>query len=187
MGIAITREALAHGAVVHLVKGPLQVDMPDHPNLHIYSVNTALEMYEQCKKLFPDMTGAILAAAVSDFRPANFSKEKIKSSSNFQNIELEPTRDIAEDLGLQKQDNQWIVGFALETSDPVNNARGKLKRKNFDFIVLNSTAEGISPLGSDENQIEILFGNEGYQKYERKSKEAVAHDILNKIVSILNK
>lgn len=187
MGVALSREALKLGAIVHLVKGPLQIDVPKHPNLHIYSVNTADEMFQQCKSLFPEMTGAILAAAVSDFRPAYFSKEKIKSSKDIQKIELEPTRDIAEYLGRQKQDHQWMVGFALETSDPIENARAKLKKKNFDFIVLNATGEGQSPFGSDENQIEILFGDEGHQKYLQKSKEAVAHDILEKIVSLVNK
>ena len=127
---------------------------------------------------------AVLAAAVADYRPKNVAIEKIKKKSDKMTLELEKTYDIAATLGKSKI-TQLIVGFALETTNEVENATGKLSRKNFDFIVLNSLQDKGAGFNHDTNKVTLIDKNNNIEEFELKSKVAVANDIVNKIVKML--
>jgi phosphopantothenoylcysteine decarboxylase/phosphopantothenate--cysteine ligase len=126
-----------------------------------------------------------MCAAVADFTPANVENQKTKRGNDIWNLELKPTRDIAQALGEMKKENQVIVGFALETTDEISNAEKKLARKNFDFIVLNSLNDKGAGFQVDTNKITIIDKNNNQQFFELKSKKEVAIDIVNKIKSII--
>jgi phosphopantothenoylcysteine decarboxylase/phosphopantothenate--cysteine ligase len=113
-------------------------------------------MYEQVMKYYPEMDGAILCAAVADFTPVVVADQKIKREGDNMIIELKPTQDIAASVGKIKRDDQFLVGFALETNDEEAHALGKMRRKNFDFIVLNSLNDKNACFGYDTNKIMIL-------------------------------
>ena len=135
-------------------------------------------MYNECRKVFPETDGAILSAAVADYRPAKYYRRKIKSSAENLMLELVPTKDIASSLGKIKRNNQFLVGFALETENRLENAKSKLKNKNFDFIVINSLEDKGAGFRTDTNKISILFRNNKLNEFELKSKEEVAEDII---------
>ena len=181
MGFAIA-EALAHyGARVDLVSGPSSLGV-QHPNIHRVAVQTADEMYGQTCSLFEEADGAVLAAAVSDFKPAKSYDQKVKRGRQTWTIELEPTRDIAQQLGRMKQAHQQLVGFALETQDELANARKKIQRKNLDWVVLNSLSEEGAGFMTDTNKITIIDAHGEVQEFPLKSKHEVASDIVHKIM-----
>jgi len=184
MGVALARAALERGAIVHLVHGPMAVSPPQDVHLKAYPVETASEMMEESKKLYPLCDGAILCAAVSDYRPLHFAAQKLKSSDQIREIQLEETEDIAAQLGKMKKPRQWLVGFALETENGHENARKKRKKKNFDFIVLNTTSDSDSPFGSDQNKVWIVKENNQVTVIDKSAKSKIAHDILDQVVSI---
>ena len=132
MGFAIAAELASRGALVKLVSGPTHLST-DSPNIETTKVSTASQMAKECIKLFETVDIAILSAAVADFTPKITSKNKIKSSKDNFTLELEPTIDIAQQLGKQKRETQLLIGFALETNDEVTNAQGKLIKKNLDM------------------------------------------------------
>jgi phosphopantothenoylcysteine decarboxylase/phosphopantothenate--cysteine ligase len=183
MGFAIAEELAAQGADVTLVAGP--VDLPVfHSSINRIDVESAHEMYEEAVKAFSTSDGAIMCAAVADFTPRIKAEAKTKRGKEDWNLELEPTKDIAAELGKNKLKDQILVGFALETNDELENAQKKLEKKNLDFIVLNSLNDKGAGFGVDTNKITILEkGNKRYN-FELKSKVEVARDIVAKIIEL---
>ncbi len=184
MGMALAEAAANRGANVSLVLGPSAQDSR-HPNVTIYRVQTAQEMHEQATALFPECDAAILAAAVADYRPKTAADKKIKKQNNNLTIELVENPDIAQTLGKMKKANQRLVGFALETNDEIANARKKIQKKNFDFIVLNSLKDKNAGFNFDTNKITIIHSDNNTQEFELKSKKKVAEDIIEVLVGIL--
>ncbi|WP_218599474.1 bifunctional phosphopantothenoylcysteine decarboxylase/phosphopantothenate--cysteine ligase CoaBC [Polaribacter sp. NJDZ03] len=181
MGFAIAKAAANLGAEVFLISGPSHQKI-QHSLVHRIDVVSADEMYKAAHKYFKEVDIAILSAAVADYRPKNVATQKIKKTTSALEIELEPTKDILASLGEIKE-NQFLVGFALETNNEVENAKGKLKRKNLDVIVLNSLQDKGAGFATDTNKITIIDKDLTEKSFELKSKEEVAKDIMNEIVS----
>ena len=137
-------------------------------------------MYEAATTLFDQCDTAILCAAVADFTPATVADQKIKrEGSGGLHLDLIPTHDIAKELGKRKREGQKLVGFALETNDEEHHAHDKLKRKNLDFIVLNSLRTPGAGFAYDTNQVTLLFANGEKKAFALKSKTDVAADIVD--------
>jgi phosphopantothenoylcysteine decarboxylase/phosphopantothenate--cysteine ligase, prokaryotic len=185
MGFAIAAELASRGALVKLVSGPTHLST-DSPNIETTKVSTASQMAKECIKLFETVDIAILSAAVADFTPKITSKNKIKSSKDNFTLELEPTIDIAQQLGKQKRETQLLIGFALETNDEVTNAQGKLIKKNLDMVILNSLQDEGAGFGIDTNKITIIDKNNISKMFPLKSKKDVAIDIVDTIWDYLN-
>jgi len=185
MGYAIALEAAKQGAQVILVSGPTQLTI-SHPNISLHRVQSAQEMYEKVSEFFPTADAAILSAAVADFTPKIVHNQKIKEKQQSLHIELQPTVDIAKEIGKTKQAHQKIIGFALETHNEIEHALGKMQRKNFDCIVLNSLADKGAGFGYDTNKVTILHKNGKVDNYELKSKSEVANDILCTLAELFN-
>ena len=177
MGFALAEECAARGAKVELIAGPVNLTT-HHPNIFRTNVESAQQMYEAATEKFKKATAAILCAAVADFTMAQTASEKIKRKGENLTLELKPTQDIAAALGAAKTPYQKLVGFALETTDEHNNARLKLKKKNLDFIVLNSLNDKGAGFQYDTNQITILNNDKEYP-YPLNSKTEVARDIVD--------
>lgn len=185
MGIALA-ESLAHqGAEVTLVLGPTNL-LPENPAIHLVPVQSAQAMYEACAAIFPSADITILAAAVADYRPKEFSENKIKKKNAAFQLELTKTIDIAATLGKQKRPGQLMIGFALETQNEESNAQAKLEKKNLDFIVLNSLRDAGAGFGHDTNKIVLLRRDGTKTAFELKAKTAVAEDIVAEIVRLAN-
>jgi phosphopantothenoylcysteine decarboxylase / phosphopantothenate---cysteine ligase len=183
MGYAIAEQLAENGAKVIIVSGPVAITT-SHKNIQIVKVESAVEMYAACITQFPDTDGAVMCAAVADFTPVVVENNKTKRSKENWKLEFQPTKDIAQALGEIKSDKQILVGFALETTDEISNAKKKLLRKNLDFIVLNSLNEKGAGFQVDTNKITIIDKDNNQQFYELKTKKEVAVDIVNKIKSI---
>lgn len=177
MGFALAEECAARGAKVELIAGPVNLTT-HHPNIFRTNVESAQEMYEATTEKFKKATAAILCAAVADFTMAQTACNKIKRKGENLTLELKPTQDIAAALGAAKTPYQKLVGFALETTDEHNNARLKLKKKNLDFIVLNSLNDKGAGFQYDTNRITILNNDKEYP-YPLKNKTEVARDIID--------
>jgi len=184
MGYAIAENLAGNGAEVVLVSGPVDVKT-SNKKIKIVNVESADEMFAECVARFPDCDGAVMCAAVADFTPVVVEKQKTKRGRDNWKLELKPTRDIARALGEIKSDKQILVGFALETTDEINNANQKLIQKNLDFIVLNSLNEPEAGFQVDTNKVTIIDKDNNQQFFELKSKNEVAADIVNKIKSII--
>ena len=182
MGYAIAGELAANGATVTLVSGPVNIKNLN-PQINVIQVESAQQMYEKCLAVFPEADGAVMCAAVADFTPENIADEKVKRGKDDLIIRLKPTKDIAGMLGKLKNNNQILVGFALETNDELTNAFAKLQRKNLDFIVLNSMNDKGAGFGVDTNKITMIDKNNNQAFFELKSKAEVACDIVARIVS----
>lgn len=180
MGFAIAEEIANRGGKVFLIAGPVTLK-PQHPNIHLFPVTTANEMFEIAMEKFPECNGAVMAAAVSDYRVKNAANTKIKRENKNLTLELVPNKDIAEALGKIKNSKQILCGFALETDNEYENALKKLKKKKLDFIVLNSLNEKGSGFQYDTNKITILDAHNNIKKYQLKTKVAVAKDIVDYI------
>lgn len=185
MGYAIAEELSSRGAEVTLVSGPVSVKTND-ARIKVIKVQSAQQMYEACIAEFAQMDAAILAAAVADFTPVVSAEQKIKREKENLALELKPTADIAAKLGEQKKPNQILVGFALETTNEIQNAQGKLARKNFDFIVLNSLQDEGAGFQVDTNKISIISKDKSVENYPLKSKQLVARDIVDKLSALLH-
>ncbi len=184
MGIALAQELAHRGASVKLILGPASPP-PEQAGIELIRVQTAAEMYEAAAQHFPSCNIAVLAAAVADYRPKVVAEQKMKKKGGDLHIELERTVDIAATLGQQKQAGQTLIGFALETNNELEHAKGKLERKNFDFIVLNSLRDHGAGFAHNTNKITILHRNGNKPLYfELKSKRAVATDIVDQIVGL---
>lgn len=182
MGFSIAEECRRRGAEVTLVAGPtaLQCDAA----IRRVNVESAQEMYEACLPVFDTADAAILSAAVADFTPEQKAESKIKREADDLVLRLRPTHDIAKTLGQRKRPGQRLVCFALETNDEEANARGKLGRKNADFVVLNSTRIPGTTFNADDNQIAVVT-REGVRSYPKKSKQEVASDIIDVLQGLL--
>jgi phosphopantothenoylcysteine decarboxylase/phosphopantothenate--cysteine ligase, prokaryotic len=185
MGIAIAEELARRGANVHLVLGPSGFKT-SLPGIHIHKVQTAEEMYQVCVREFPGADLAVMSAAVADYTPVETAREKIKKSSDSLVIELTRTKDILKSLGEMKRKGQLLVGFALETTNEREYALSKLQSKNADMVVLNSLNDKGAGFGVDTNKITIFEKNGAEIPYERKLKQQVAKDIVDRIVMHLN-
>ena len=183
MGYAIAEELASCGVKVILVSGPTSLTV-SNKEIELITITSAHDMYKICLKHFPFCDGAVLSAAVSDFKPKEPSQNKIKSSANNLIIEMEPTKDIAAELGRIKTGKQILAGFALETDNEMENAREKIRKKNFDFIVLNSLRDEGAGFKTDTNKITIIDKYNKSEKYELKSKRKVALDIVAKLAQI---
>ena len=181
MGFALSEEALQMGAEVILIAGP--TGLTASADIDRYNVTTAQEMYDRAIDLFKDVDIAIAAAAVADFKPHKIESQKIKKDQLMQSITLAPTKDILAEMGSRKRENQYLLGFALETQDEHENAIKKLRSKNLDAIVLNSLNDPGAGFSSDHNKITLIHKNEKSISFELKPKTEVAKDILSQILT----
>lgn len=184
MGFALAEECARRGADVTLISGPVSLECSKR--IKRINIESCSEMYNAAVNEFKHCDAAILCAAVADFRPKAVAENKIKREKDDLTIQLCPTNDIAAELGRQKNNNQLLIGFALETNNEEFNAKGKLERKNLDFIVLNSTRNEGTTFRSDDNQIEIIKNDE-IKKFEKKNKKYVAADIINELCNLFSK
>lgn len=182
MGFALAEECLRRGFEVFLVTGP--VSLSCSPAIHRFDVESCQQMYDESVRLFSQMDAAILSAAVADFRPGQVAATKIKREGDELILRLQPTQDIAAQLGRMKTKAQRLVVFALETNNEEANAKGKLERKNADFVVLNSTRNEGTTFRGDDNQISII-SRQGQKDYDKKPKTEVARDIVDELCNIL--
>ena len=180
MGYDIAVEAANKGAEVILVSGPSNQVLKDN-SIQLIKVVSAQEMYDACHANFENVDVAIAAAAVADYRPKNVASQKIKKQETNLTIELEKTQDILATLG-EKKRNQFLIGFALETENEIENAIGKIKKKNLDLIVLNSLNDKGAGFGHSTNKVTFIDKNFKELPMDLKSKEAVAQDIVNIII-----
>jgi phosphopantothenoylcysteine decarboxylase/phosphopantothenate--cysteine ligase len=184
MGYALAKVAASLGAEVVLVSGPVSLLLED-PNVQVISVSSAQQMYDAVHKFYNDCDIAILSAAVADYRPKEVASEKIKKKEDSLTIELEKTKDILAALGTIKQ-NQFLVGFALETENELENAKTKLKKKNLDLIVLNSLRDKGAGFGKDTNKVTLITKDNKVIPFQVKTKKEVAKDILTHIIDKLH-
>lgn len=178
MGYALAEELAMAGAEVHLVSGPVHIKA-EHPGIQLYQVESAIEMYDACHAIFPDMDMAILAAAVADYRPEQMEQSKIKKTADALTIHLVKNPDILSSLGHAKKPGQLVVGFALETDNELQHAADKLERKKADAIVLNSLNEKGAGFRHDTNKVSILFQKGLIFEFQLKVKRLVAQDIIS--------
>lgn len=178
MGYAIAHEAANRGAEVTIVSGPVNVEL-FHPNVKIVNVKSAGEMFEQCKQYTPQADMIVLCAAVADFTVKERADRKIKREKSDYALTLTPTQDIAAWVGANRRKETLLAGFALETNDELENAKGKLKRKNLDMIVLNSMQDAGAGFKTDTNKVTIITSNGDVEVYPLKSKSQVAVDIID--------
>lgn len=180
MGYAIAENLAEKGAFVRLVSGPVTITT-DHPNIKSVRIISAQEMYDQSVMIFPDCDAAVLCAAVADYTPVEQFDKKMKHEEKVLYIKLKPTIDIAATLGRMKRKGQILVGFALESEDEIPNAVRKMKKKNLDFIVLNSLRDAGAGFGTDTNRVTIIDRHNNIEEFELKPKKEVATDIINKL------
>ena len=183
MGYALAEVLAERGAEVVLVSGRTNLDVPH--GVERVDVLSAEQMYNECKARFSQCDGAVMCAAVADYTPAEVAENKIKKGDGDMSIALKRTHDIAAELGAEKGE-RVLVGFAMETENEVENAQGKLQRKNLDFIVLNSLKTAGAGFRGDTN-IVTLIDSEGSTELPLMSKHDVAANIVNKIEDIINK
>jgi phosphopantothenoylcysteine decarboxylase/phosphopantothenate--cysteine ligase len=183
MGYAIAEELADNGAEVMIISGPVSIKT-NNKSISVIEAHSAEEMFDKTIAAFPQMDGAVLSAAVSDFKPVKSHNEKVKRGKENLTVELQPTKDIAGELGRKKDEKQLLVGFALETTNEMDNAKSKLKKKNFDFIVLNSLNDTGAGFQVDTNKIKILDRQNNIQEFELKTKAEVAKDIVGKIIDM---
>lgn len=186
MGFAIAEELAAQGAHVTLVCGPNSLKLSNSSIIRV-DVTSAEELFQASVKVFKNADFAILSAAVADYKPAKTANQKIKKSAGTKSIDLIPTKDTLAELGKLKTKKQVLVGFALETENEVANAKEKIKKKNLDLIVLNSLKDKGAGFKSDTNKITLIDKNNKITKFELKTKEEVAKDILKAIQTIKTK
>jgi phosphopantothenoylcysteine decarboxylase/phosphopantothenate--cysteine ligase len=182
MGFSIAEELANQGAQVILISGPTDLQI-QNTNIQRIDIVSAQEMYEAAQKYFPTCDGGIMSAAVADFTPLQINNKKVKRGKENYSIELTPTKDIAASLGKIKSSKQFLIGFALETNDEELNAKGKLEKKNLDFIVLNSLNDKGAGFQHDTNKITIFDKKGTSKKFALKNKAEVAIDIVNELIA----
>ena len=182
MGLAIARECADRGAEVTLILGPSRLEIHNN-NIKVIRVTSGEDMYKATEQYHENADIAIFAAAVADYKPKVISNEKIKKKTDSFSLDLVRTIDIAGTLGTKKKKNQIHVGFALETVNEEEHAKGKLEKKNFDLIVLNSLRDPGAGFKSDTNKITIFTSKGSKIAFDLKSKTEVAADIINTIVN----
>ncbi|MEL1254722.1 bifunctional phosphopantothenoylcysteine decarboxylase/phosphopantothenate--cysteine ligase CoaBC [Flavobacterium sp. DGU38] len=180
MGFDIAKVAADLGASVVLVSGPTNLRI-ENSLIEVINVVSAQEMYDACHLHFNDSDVAIAAAAVADYKPKVIAAQKIKKSTDEFSIELEKTKDILFSLGKIKK-NQFLIGFALETENEIENAKLKIQKKNLDLIVLNSLQDKGAGFQQPTNKVTFIDKEFKIEPMDLKSKESVAVDILNKVI-----
>ena len=184
MGMAIAKSIANKGGEVNLIMGPSSV-ICEHPNINRIDVVNAQQMFDATVDYFEQSDVAIMSAAVSDYKPTEIVNHKIKKSESKLELQLESTKDILHFLGTKKNQNQLLIGFALETDNEEQNAKEKIKNKNLDFIVLNSLNDNGAGFKHDTNKITIIDKNNKMERYELKPKNLVAEDIVNYLIKLL--
>ncbi|WP_300021017.1 bifunctional phosphopantothenoylcysteine decarboxylase/phosphopantothenate--cysteine ligase CoaBC [uncultured Maribacter sp.] len=180
MGFELAKTAAGLGAEVYLVSGPTNLSVT-HDLIHVVNVVSADDMYHSAQMYYDASDIVICAAAVADYRPKTIAEQKIKKSEENFTIELVKNKDILKTFGDHKK-HQFLVGFALETENEIENAKGKLKRKNLDAIVLNSMRDKGAGFGGVTNKISFIDTNSNITTFELKTKAEVAVDIFNEII-----
>jgi phosphopantothenoylcysteine decarboxylase/phosphopantothenate--cysteine ligase len=180
MGFAIATEAAARGAIVELVTGPVDLEV-DVPGVRRTDVVSAAEMARACREKAPQCDVVVMSAAVADYRPAKPATGKMKKQADALEIVLEPTEDILAWIGANRRQGQFIVGFALETDNELEHARGKLVRKGLDLVVMNSLRHAGAGFGHDTNQVSLLGPDKDPEHLPLLSKAEVACAILDRI------
>ncbi|RZA02336.1 MAG: bifunctional phosphopantothenoylcysteine decarboxylase/phosphopantothenate--cysteine ligase CoaBC [Sphingobacteriaceae bacterium] len=186
MGFAIADELAAMGADVTLVSGP-SAQKSKQRSVKRIDVTSAAEMLDQCQQHFTQANICVMSAAVADYTPVNIAQQKIKKQDAGLNIDLKKTTDILKTLGELKRDDQLLIGFALETNDEEQNAIDKLKKKNLDFIVLNSLNDEGAGFKGDTNKITIIDRSLQKTVFGLKTKDEVAKDICLKIAELIKR
>ncbi|WP_437920109.1 bifunctional phosphopantothenoylcysteine decarboxylase/phosphopantothenate--cysteine ligase CoaBC [Sphingobacterium sp. LRF_L2] len=181
MGYAIANRLQELGASVTLVSGPTQLQTP--VSVHRENVTSAEEMLQMTNKYFFESDIIVMSAAVADYTPIEVATQKIKKKEQDFQIALKKTTDILASLGPLKKSNQTLVGFALETNDELDNAKGKLTRKNLDYIVLNSMQDQGAGFAVDTNKITVISKSGSLTNFDLKSKKDVANDICTIILN----
>ncbi len=184
MGFEIAKKASDLGAEVFLISGPSNQKISTR-SINLINVVSSKDMHEEVIKYYSEVDIVIMAAAVSDFKPKDFSNKKIKKDNIQPKMELEKTKDVLLELGKLKK-NQFLVGFALENENEIENSLKKLKNKNLDLIILNSLNDKGAGFGTETNKITIINSKEEKTDYDLKDKSEVAEDILNSIMSQIN-
>ena len=185
MGYAIAKQAANRGAEVTLVSGPTNIAPPSNIK-KLIKIESAKDMYNAIIENFDDNQVIIKSAAVADYKPKTYSDKKIKKNDDDLVIKLDRNKDIAYELGKIKKD-KILVGFAAETNDIIENAKGKIQKKNFDFIVANDLTEEGAGFGTDTNIVKIIDKEGNINKYPQMKKDEVANVILDKVKSLLKK
>ena len=184
MGFEIAKKASDLGAEVFLISGPSNQKISTR-SINLINVVSSKDMHEEVIKYYSEADIVIMAAAVSDFKPKEFSNKKIKKDNIQPKMELEKTKDVLLELGRLKK-NQFLVGFALENENEIENSLKKLKNKNLDLIILNSLNDKGAGFGTETNKITIINSKEEKTDFDLKDKSEVAEDILNFIMSQIN-
>src|SRR5690554_809750 len=179
MGFDIAQTLANFGAEVTLVSGPTPLTI-QHPNINLVRIVSAQNMYEACHAVYENVDIVVASAAVADYRPKHVATQKIKKSDDNLVIELEKNKDILASLGALKK-NQFLVGFALETQNEIENAKQKIQKKNLDLIVLNSLNDQGAGFGGTTNKVTFINKNFDIEEFPLKTKEEVAQDIVSKI------
>ena len=183
MGYSLAETALSLGAEVKLISGPTNQSISSE-NIKIVHIKTGNELLEAIRNDYNNSDIVIMAAAVSDYKPIEFSEKKIKKDNNELNIKFEKTTDILFELGQNKK-NQILVGFALENNNELSNAINKLEKKNLDLIVLNSLNDEGAGFGYDTNKITVVDCSGNVTPYKLKKKNEVADDVFKHIIELM--
>ncbi|MCA8829043.1 phosphopantothenoylcysteine decarboxylase [Hymenobacter pini] len=183
MGYALAETFAAEGAEVTLISGPTNLPDPASPHIRTARVQTAQEMYEAAAAVAPAADVWVFAAAVADYRPAQVAEQKIKKAGETLTLELVKNVDIAAELGKTKRPEQFSVGFALETENEQVHALDKLRRKNFDVVVLNSLRDAGAGFRHDTNKVTLLAADGQSTIFELKAKTEVAQDIVRFVLA----
>ena len=183
MGYALAEAFAAAGAAVTLVSGPVALPPPASPLITTVRVETARQMYEAAALVAPQADVWVFAAAVADYRPAVVATEKIKKEGDTLMLELVKNVDIAATLGQTKRAEQFAVGFALETTNEVAHAQAKLRRKNFDLVVLNSLRDAGAGFGHDTNKVTVLDRAGQVLDFELQAKAELARVLATLILT----
>src|SRR5690606_5172879 len=184
MGFALAEVFQKLGAEVSLISGPTSLSTP--PLVKRLDITSAKEMLKACTDNFDEADIIIMSAAVADYRPETIAQQKIKKEDSSLTLVLEKTTDILKTLGERKRENQLLIGFALETNNELENAKGKLLKKNLDLIVLNSLKDKGAGFAGDQNKITLINKNGDQHSFELKSKQEVAADIAEQVLAMLS-
>jgi len=179
MGYAIAEAALASGHDVTLISGPVNLSPPERARF--VSVTTSEEMFERVQRAIGDCDVFVMCAAVGDYKPANFSPQKLKKENMPRSLELVPTRDILSAIARGPR-SFLTIGFAAETNDVEENAQRKLRAKNCDMIIANDVSRADSGMESDQNEVEIFFRTGERKKIPSAPKKIIARELV-KIIS----
>ena len=184
MGYAIAEAFAAEGAKVYLVSGPVSIKTLVK-EIDIVRVTSAAEMLSACEDVLDSVDLAVFNAAVSDFTPVENYDKKVKRGDKSWSIQLEPTRDIAGELGKRKSSSQFFVGFALETDHGLEHAQEKMHRKNMDLMVLNSLQDEGAGFGTDTNRVTLIDRTGKVERNELKPKTQVAADLVQRVINMI--